>query len=64
MIVLRMNCRLTSTFSLVVVRRLCESAFLPGHVLHDGAGFLSFSSAYWLEQVVGLQLPSFVSCPA
>ena len=59
-----MNCRLTSKFSLVAVRRRCYSVLLPGHVLRDGADFLSFSSAYWLEQVVGLQLPSFGSCPA
>ena len=58
-----MNCRLTSKFSLVAVRCRCDSVFLPAHVLHDGADFLPFSSVYWLEQVVGLQLPGFGSCP-
>jgi hypothetical protein len=59
-----MNCGLTSEFSLVAVRFRCDSVFLPGHVLHDRADFISFSSVYWLEQAVGLQLPGFGSCPA
>jgi len=50
-----MNCRLTSKFSVVAVRCRCDSVFRPGHVLHDGADFLSLSSVYWFEQVVGLQ---------
>jgi hypothetical protein len=59
-----MNCRLISKFSLVAVRCRYDSVFVPGHVLHDGADFLSFPSVYWLEQVVGLQRPVCGSCPA